>query len=818
MRQFYRPGIFFLLLSIFSPNIFAQSSTGNLKGVIKDSIGHGISHATILLKNTTYGAAADSNGHYIIKNIPAGKYTVEFSFLGYNTILREVFIKSAETTDVSPSLSFEITTVPEITIIGIESKNGMAHLNDVSGTVIYSGKKTEVLVIDSLDANTAQNNTRQILGRVPGMNFSETEGAGFPSNGIGSRGLNPTQSIEMNVRQNGYNITSDIYGYNEAYYVPAMDGVQRIELVRGASSLQFGPQFGGTVNYIMKGAPKNKPFEFNTQQTAGSYGLFTSSNSIGGTYKKFSYYAFGQYKTIQGWRPNSDFHSFTGFSKIEYRPTDKLKFGLEYSVLRNYIHMPGGLTDEEFNADSRQSVRARNWLNSPWNILTGTIDYKISDKTSFSLKSAFLSSGRNLVWRNEDGGAAALDTIDRSTGTYIKREVEKEKFTSSTNELRLRTNYRMFGLESTFATGLRFFYGKLKRQGGGPGSTGTDFDLNLYGGDYEYSINFTTTNAAYFFENIFRVTDKFSITPGFRFEYIRSTANGYKTFDTVRVNIDKSRNRYIPLLGLGSQYKLTSTTTIYGNISQAYRPMDYSSLTPIGVTSKIDPNLKDAYGYNSDLGWRGTIKEFLNFDISLFCLRYNRRIGLVSLTDINGNPYTLRTNVANSVHKGLEAYVEINPVKMLFGKSKIGNISLFNSFAYIDARYVSSNSNLVSENGDTIHIKGKHVEYAPNIINRTGVTYSLKGFSATYTLSYTGKSYGDANNTVHSTNPVIGVIPSYTVMDLSASYKIRSYTIKAGVNNLADKRYFTKRTDEYPGPGIIPSIARSFYISVGAKF
>jgi Fe(3+) dicitrate transport protein len=818
MRFFQFSGTLLFLLSVFATNTFAQNNFGNIKGAIKDSSGQGISHATIQLKNTVYGAAADENGNYTIKNIPAGTYTIEFSSLGYNTISQEVFIKSGETVDVSPSLPFEITTSPEITIIGIESKNGMAHLNDVSGTIIYAGKKTEVLVIDSLDANTAQNNTRQILGRVPGMNFSETEGAGFPSNGIGSRGLNPTQSIEMNVRQNGYNITSDIYGYNEAYYVPAMDGVQRVELVRGASSLQFGPQFGGTVNYIMKGAPKNRPFELNTQQTFGSYGLFTSSNSIGGTCKKFSYYAFGQYKTVQGWRPNSDFRAFTGFAKIEYRATDKLKFGLEYSILRNRIHMPGGLTDEEFNADSRQSFRARNWLNSPWNILTGTIDYKISAKTSLSLKSTFLSSGRSLVWRNEDGGAAALDTIDHSTGTYVEREVEKEKFTSSTNELRLRSDYKLFGMQNTFATGLRFFYGKLKRDEGGPGSTRSDFDLNLYGGGYEKSLTFYTTNVAYFFENIFRITDKFSITPGFRFEYIRSTAQGYITDDTIKVNVDKRKDRYIPLLGIGSQYKISSSTTLYGNISQSYKPMDYSSLTPIGVTSRIDPNLKDAYGYNSDLGWRGTIKEFLNFDVSLFYLRYNRRIGLVSLTDVNGNPYTFRTNVANSVHKGIEAYVEINPVKMFLKNSKIGNVSIFNSLAYIDARYVSSNPNLINEDGDTLDIKGKHVEYAPNIINRSGITYSLNGFSVTYTLSYTGKSYGDANNTVASANPVIGIIPSYTVMDLSASYKFRNYTIKAGVNNLADKRYFTKRTDEYPGPGIIPSIARSFYISVGAKF
>src|SRR5579863_10653465 len=117
------------------------------------------------------------------------------------------------------------------------------------------------------------------------------------------RGLNPIQSIEMNTRQNGYNISADVYGYNESYYIPPMEGVRRIELVRGAAALQFGAQFGGMVNYITEDAPVDKAFQFTTSQTLGSYGLFNSFNSAGGNYKKFSYYGFFQYRFMQGYRP-----------------------------------------------------------------------------------------------------------------------------------------------------------------------------------------------------------------------------------------------------------------------------------------------------------------------------------------------------------------------------------------------------------------------------------------------------------------------------------------------------------------------------------
>ena len=165
--------------------------------------------------------------------------------------------------------------VDEVSINLIKTVRGIGHMPEVKDGIIYAGKKTEVVVIDSLDANKAINNTRQILGRIPGLNIVETESSGFTANGIATRGLNPSQSIEMNTRQNGYNISADIYGYNEAYYLPPMEAVNRIEMVRGAAALQFGAQFGGLVNYVIKDAPK-KPFEFNTSQTLGSFGMFNS--------------------------------------------------------------------------------------------------------------------------------------------------------------------------------------------------------------------------------------------------------------------------------------------------------------------------------------------------------------------------------------------------------------------------------------------------------------------------------------------------------------------------------------------------------------
>ncbi len=698
-----------------------------------------------------------------------------------------------------------VRMLKEVKVTGYINVRGVGHLLEVKDGVVYAGKKTEIIIVDSLDANKAINNTRQILGRIPGLNIVETESGGFTANGIATRGLNPIQSIEMNTRQNGYNVSADVYGYNEAYYIPPMEAVKRIELVRGASSLQFGAQFGGLVNYVTEDAPKNKPFEFSTSQTGGSLGLYNSFNSIGGTYKKISYYGFIQYRNMDGYRPNSRQWQLSGFGKVQYTPSEKINIGIEYSLLRNRIQMPGGLTDSLFYANPKASTRARNWLKSPWNILSNYINLTPSENTTISLKTTYIFSNRSLVWRNEDGGPGAVDEIDPATHKYVPREVGIEDMHSIAIEGRMSTNYKLGNHKSTLAGGIRFTHAWFKRQGGGEGTTGSDFDLSITG-DWAYNLDFTTTNIAPFVENIFRVGKKFTITPGLRFEYLKSTARGYKTVDNAKQIPNEERNRTYSLAGIGLEFKPSGNSSIYGNISQAYRPIDYNQLEPFGVAAKIDPNLKDAYGFNSDLGYRATVKNYLNVDVSLFYLAYNNRIGEVVETDpLTGLNYAYRTNIANSVHKGVEAYTEFNLLKYLNQQSNQG-LSIFNSLAYVDATYTSG------------EFKGNRVEEAAKVIERTGMIYNNKKFSSTFQISYVGDAFGDATNLRISNNPIAGYIPAYTVLDFSATYKINNYAIKCGVNNLADKSYFTRRTDEYPGPGIIPAVGRSFYIGLTAKF
>ena len=675
----------------------------------------------------------------------------------------------------------------------------------VSRGIIYAAKTAQIVHVDSTSANTARDVSRDIIGRIPGVNIAETEAGGFPSNGIGFRGLNPTQSIEMNVRQDGVNIAGDLYGYNETYYSPPSELIDEILVLRGASSLAYGPQFGGAIDYLLKQGTPHSPPAVDIQENAGSFGLFDTFGSVSGGAGAVTYYAAVDHRAEEGWRPNSDYDQTDAYARVDYAASSATTIGLEYTRFRNRIHMAGGLTDAEFDANPQASYRARNWLATPWNILEGHVTSRLTDRLRLYVTLSLMLSQRYLVWRNEDGGPQVADSIDPATDAYVPREVERERFSNITNEARLQLDHSLFGRTSTLAGGVRVFTGTMQREEDGLGSTGGDFNMNLYGGRYGTDLHFGTTNVALFAENLLRLSDRWTLTPGVRAEWLRSTIAG-RDDDTIAVST-QAKGRVIALAGIGTEYLLGPASTLHANWTQAYRPITYDALTPFGSTSRISPTLEDGRGSDLDVGWRGTPARGLTASVTGFYLWYDHREGLYSGIDpTTGALYTEEATIGNSAAKGVEAYVAVTPFAVAAAGRPLAGISVFDAAAYDDAHYVSG------------AFAGNWVELAPEWINRIGLSFALGPGSTTLQLATQTHSFTDANNTVRSPdNAGIGGIPAYAVVDWSIDATVaRRYRVWLGVNNLTNARYFTQRTTEYPGPGIIPSPTRS--LTFGASF
>ncbi len=272
-----------------------------------------------------------------------------------------------------------------------------------------------------------------------------------------------------------------------------------------------------------------------------------------------------------------------------------------------------------------------------------------------------------------------------------------------------------------------------------------------------------------------------------------------------------SRDRNFVIFGLGTSYTPTDKVEIYANISQNYRAINFSDLRIVNPNFAVDSNLVDEKGFTADLGFRGNVEQIFNYDVSAFLISYTGKIGQLLKAD---RPplyldYRLRTNIADARNIGLELFGEVNLLKLVKKKYTNSSLNLFANLAFVNARYINTVDNT---------IKNKQVEMVPPVIIRSGFSYKNNRFSSSLQFSYVAQHFSDATNAKRTSTAVEGLIAGYKVMDLSASYNWKNVSLEASCNNLLNEKYYTRRAEAYPGPGIIPSDGRGFYLTLACRF
>lgn len=689
-----------------------------------------------------------------------------------------------------------------------------AQMRGVENFGIYKGKKTEVIALSEITANVATNNPRQIYGRVTGLNIWESDGAGLQL-GIGGRGLSPNRTANFNTRQNGYDISADALGYPESYYTPPTEALDRIEIVRGAASLQYGTQFGGLLNFRFKRGPDDRKIAITTRQTLGSWGFFGSFNSIGGTVLdgKLNYYGYFQYKRGDGWRPNSGFDYRCAYASTEYRATPKLSLRIDLTHMDYLAQQPGGLTDKMFSDDARQSVRARNWFKVDWNMAAFSLNYDFSEKTRLNVRHFGL-----LARRQSLGNLERINVADFGEN----RTLIDGEFRNFGQEARLLHQYTLGELPQTLLFGYRLYYGhSTARQGDGSDGSGPDFRFinpeHLENSDYA----FPNRNQAVFFENVFNLSSRWSLTPGLRYERILTRSDGYynqRVLDAAgnvivenKIYDRQERLRDFIIGGLGASFKPAQQVELYANVSQNYRAINFTDLRIVNPNFVVDSNLRDERGFTADLGIRGGKAGIFTYEVTAFYIAYDGKIGQILRADQPPlyNDYRFRSNISDARNIGLEAFGEADLLQCFAPGRRKARLTIFVNAAVVDARYV---------NTDDASVRDKKVEMAPPLMLRSGLSFQTGPWRAAFQYAYIGKHYSDATNAERTATAVEGAIPAYAVADLSLSWCWRWLSLEASCNNLFDARYFTRRAESYPGPGIIPSEGRGLYVTLAGRF
>ena len=804
--------VFKLLIFLISFPFFSFTQVNVFGEVFDNTTKIGLESVEIYNEFGDLLAVTNSYGKYQFTSFKPKLNLIFFSY-GYEPFKSSIIVNGLESEPIFIEPSIE--QLSEVELVAVKKKLfSVKRLKDVQGTAIFAGKKNEVILVDNIMANLATNNARQIYSQIAGLNIYQNDDAGLQLN-IGGRGLDPNRTSNFNTRQNNYDISADVLGYPESYYSPPSESLSEIQIIRGAASLQYGTQFGGLVNFITKPPVKEKSLEVVLRNTIGSNDLYTNFTSFSGTSEKFSYYSYLNYKTGDGFRSNSEFESKNFFSYLNYDFSSKTNLEFELTFLEYLAQQAGGLNDSMFDLNPYQSVRSRNWFKVNWLLYNAKLTHRFSDQTLFSFNLFGLNASRDAIGFRTN----RVDQVD----SFEERDLIKGKFRNFGFESRLIHNYSILEKKSTLLLGGKFYRANNSNQQG-PGSDGYGPDFSIESEQYiDYQAqsyyDYPNLNIALFGEQILYLNEKLSITPGFRLEHIATGSKGsYKNINldaagnlllNETIFSDETRKRSFVLFGVGTSYKPNEYLEIYNNISQNYRSVTFADISIVNPAYVINPEITDEKGYNLDLGVRGVFNKTISYDISLFGLIYNDRIGFVQKLFQDGNVKSERGNVGNAFIFGLESLVDFNLVKLLNIDYNYG-ASFFVNTSIIDSKYKSSDIN---------GITGKNVEFVPRLNLKSGFKFSFKDLSTSVQYTYMSEQYTDASNSINSNlSGVIGLIPSYDVLDISLAYKYQKFKIESGINNVLNNAYFTRRATGYPGPGIIPSPPKNIYLTLELKF
>ncbi len=792
------------LISLISFSSLAQSVTGK---VVDEA---GIPILKVNVSSIERKVQTDKNG---IFSLIGDLDTLTFEHPSFELLKVKV-----TTTDLGEiRLKRKTTDFEEIKIIQKRLNNfDVGYLPPVRGVQIATGTSS-IIQTESQSGAKSTGNPREMFAKIPGLNIWESDGAGIQI-GVGGRGLSPNRAANFNTRQNGYDISADALGYPESYYTPPLEALSSIEIIRGSASLQYGTQFGGLMNFVIKDPVKTTPLEFTSRSTVGSFGYLATFNRISGSRKRWQYQVYHQVKKGDGYRKNSQFEQHQVFAQLGYYLTENTLIRLEYTGMHYDAQQPGGLTDGLYKLNPIQSVRDRNWFRVNWNMLALHFTHDFSNRATFNVRAFGMSSNRyslgflGKINQVDPGGNREMIAGDFLNGGIEARYLKRYSW-------KVKSKVERKPMQGAFLVGGRFYQGETQsKQGLAP--TGDDAEFRfLNESNLEYSsFQFPSRNLAFFVENILFISSKFTFNAGARLEYIQSSAEGfYKRYAIHPLNFDtlgiykmedaNTLNRTVPLAGIGGSYKVSRFTNLYANYCMNYRAVNFNDIRVTNPNVIVDTLMRDEYGSTTEVGFRGLVKPYWYVDIAFFYLFYGDKIGLAP--EPNGIN-KIRTNIGDARNYGVELFTEIDWFK-LYSDSARNSLTTFVNFSYIQSEYIRSKES---------NYLGKQVEYVSPIMLRVGLKYQWKGLTAQVQYSYNQQQFSDASNAISpSGDAVIGLIPAYDVMDLSVRYAFKKWIqLETGVNNVLNETYFTRRATAYPGPGILPSDGRSFYVTVQFQF
>ena len=654
--------------------------------------------------------------------------------------------------------------------------------------------------------------TNEALRKIPGIHVRDEEGFGIRPN-IGIRGLNPTRSTKTLLLEDGLPLSFAPYGDNASYYHPPVDRFVRVEVLKGANQILFGPQtISGTINYITPAPPLTPAGHVSI--TGGNRDYLNGHLNYGGYYKNLGGLFDYSHKQGDGARDNTEhdlddvnvkgIYEFSNkaalIGRFNYYREDSLVgySGITDAELRNFGIRYNPFDNDEFNVDRWGSSLTHEWNMSEYLTATTSIYWANFDRRWWRQSSRTTDGQCGNAFRDNRLNGVAVDPdacnlIQGRLRNYYTYGIEP----------RVDIRHTLFGQDNEFKIGFRAHREEQFReqQNGttafarsGPKSEDNERETNAH---------------SVFMQNRMEI-GKWNITPAVRWESIdyerRNNLNGAKGTNEV--------TELIPALSVG--YKPFERLILFAGVHEGFAPPRVEDLiTNTGGSVELDAE----HSTNIEIGLRSDIYDGIKLDATYF---HNDFDNLIAVGSVAGGDQPLAQGEA--LFEGVEFFgrAESRPTQTFPGNFYAQAAWTYTWTAEQSTAFTRVTDGLPLQ-GDTA---GNRQPYAPEHLLTAAIGYVHgSGLDTQLEAVYVSSQFADFlnldNGSDHPDGPAsmnarsgqFGEIDAYTVLNLSVTYPIKKDVVDVfvSVKNLLDEEYITDRTR-----GIFPGAPR--LVQAGLKY
>ncbi len=716
----------------------------------------------------------------------------------------------AVATTITPQTLFaqEVAVMPRVDVIG-----SVDSLKNIPG----SG---EILEKEALETSRIFT-VNEALRKFSGVHTRDEEGLGLRPN-IGIRGLNPTRSTKITLLEDGIPLSYAPYGDNASYYHPPIDRYERIEVLKGAGQIGFGPQtIGGVINYITPTPPQQ--FGSSVSVIGGNRNYFNGKAHLGGSGMLLDV----NRKQSDGARDNthSTLNDLSFKQVLSLSDTQALTLRASH-LIEDTQNTYSGITEAEFrNFGARYNPFKNDQLDTKRTGISTTHEMDLGAGTQL-LTNVYYSKFDRDWWRQSstttDGqcGAGAF-VVDGVSATFANHRLAGRQVNPDTNcnatggrlrsyttwgvEPRLKMTHDVFGVTSELETGVKaHFENQERKQVNGITPTART------GATVENNLRETSAYSAFAQNRI--LLGQWAVTPGLRYENIRSSrTNNCTTIGSTTtcpgtnpgVTGDDALGQWIP--SLGGTYQASQHTTYFAGVHRGFAPPRTEDVIGgTGTSTNVGPELS----VNWELGMRAKPLADADLQATLFRNDFSRQIAVGSIAGGNtplAQGESLYQGVEFSGRMGVtdEIYVRGVYTGVLTAEQKT-------AFRRVDTNAIVNNG--AGGNSEA----GNRMPYAPKHLLTAAIGYKLASVDTQLEAVHVGEQFSDfANTEAASANGQLGKIAAYTIFNATLNYHFQPQQIKlfVAVKNLADKTYIVDRTR-----GILPGSPRLVQAGINYSF